>query len=97
MDDDLDEMAPVELPVASELDLHSFAPREVNQVVIAWLEEVRDLFPVVTIIHGRGVGAQRAAVRKILERTTWVTGFHDALHGNWGATVVHLRSDHDPG
>jgi dsDNA-specific endonuclease/ATPase MutS2 len=45
------------------------------------------------IIHGRGIGVQREAVRKILERTSFVEYFHDAPAeaGGWGATVVTLR------
>lgn len=95
MDEEFDEAEPVELPLEPELDLHSFAPREVREVVTGWLEEVRGVFPLVTIIHGRGIGAQRAMVRKILENTPGVAAFHDSLQGNWGATVVHFESSDD--
>jgi DNA-nicking Smr family endonuclease len=47
----------------------------------------------VRIIHGRGIGVQRAAVRSILERDPRVGGFGDAPGeaGGWGATWVSLR------
>lgn len=45
------------------------------------------------IVHGRGIGVQREAVRAILARTDFVLDFRDAPPeaGGWGATVVTLR------
>lgn len=93
MSEDQDE--PVELPLEDELDLHSFAPRDVADVVTEWLEAVRGRFGVVTIIHGRGRGVQRRIVHSILDRTPWVAGYHDSVRGNWGATVAHLSAGDD--
>lgn len=83
----------VEIPLTNELDLHPFAPSETADLVRTWLEEVRGSFTEVTIIHGRGKGVQRTIVRKVLSELDWVTGFHDASRGNWGATVAWLRND----
>src|SRR5258708_17658051 len=85
---------PVELPITDVLDLHSFRPAEVADVVreyleAAWEKGLREL----RIIHGRGIGVQRQTVRALLSREPKVTGFGDAPAeaGGWGATWVRLR------
>ncbi len=86
---------PISLEVSDILDLHSFLPREVKDVVTAYLEEARAKgFSTVRIIHGKGMGAQREMVRAILERTKFVASFQDAPAeaGGWGATVVWFAS-----
>ena len=47
-------------------------------------------FALVRIIHGKGIGVQREAVRAILNRTEFVAGFYDAP-GNLGATIAELK------
>ena len=74
-------------------DLHTVAPREVRAVVEEYLREAhRKGFRSVRIIHGKGVGVQREAVRSILARTPFVEHFSDAPPeaGGWGATVARL-------
>jgi hypothetical protein len=96
---DEDELAPnpevpVEIPVEDSLDLHPFPPREVPDVVDAYLEAaVEKGFAEVRLIHGRGIGVQRDRVQKLLARHPLVSGFHDAPpeRGGWGATVAYLR------
>ena len=83
----------VELPIEDFLDLHPFRPRDVKEVVLAYLDEaLRAGFSEVRIIHGRGIGVQRDIVRGVLERHENVTSFADAPseRGGWGATVAHL-------
>jgi len=85
---------PVEFPITDTLDLHAFAPRDVKTAVEAWLDEVRARgFKALRIIHGRGIGAQRQMVRKILAQTPFVASYSDAPAdaGGWGATIVTLR------
>jgi DNA-nicking Smr family endonuclease len=86
--------AVVELPITDVLDLHSFRPAEVADVVreyldAAWAQGLREL----RIIHGRGIGVQRQTVRTLLGREPRVTAFGDAPAeaGGWGATWVRLR------
>jgi DNA-nicking Smr family endonuclease len=93
-EDDMEIGAPVELPITDVLDLHSFRPAEVADVVreyleAAWEKGLREL----RIIHGRGIGVQRQTVRTLLGRDPRVTGFGDAPAeaGGWGATWVRLR------
>jgi dsDNA-specific endonuclease/ATPase MutS2 len=87
------EEEPVQIPITDVLDLHSFAPRDVRAVIEAYLEEAHRLgFRFLRIIHGRGIGVQREAVRSILGNTSFVVDFCDAPAeaGGWGATVVTL-------
>lgn len=83
----------VELEITDVLDLHSFPPREVKDVVrdyldAAWDKGLRRL----RIIHGRGIGVQRRTVRSLLERDPRVRGYGDApaTAGGWGATWVEM-------
>lgn len=76
------------------LDLHSFRPEEIPDVVAAYLAEAHANGAVeVRIVHGRGRGVQRGAVRRLLARASEVVRFDDAPpdRGGWGATLVHLR------
>ena len=85
---------PVRIPVTDVLDLHSIPPRDVKAVVEEYLSEARRLgLTALRIVHGRGIGVQRATVRRVLARTEFVTNFADAPPeaGGWGATVVTLR------
>ena len=82
------------LPISDTIDLHAFAPRDAKAAVEAWLEEAHARgFKALRIIHGRGIGAQRGMVRKVLARTPYVLEFGDAPAeaGGWGATIVTLR------
>jgi dsDNA-specific endonuclease/ATPase MutS2 len=92
---ELDDDASVELEVTDVLDLHSFPPSQVADLVRDYLDlAVERGFAQVRIVHGRGVGVQRKTVRTILERDTRVEAFGDAPGeaGGWGATWARLRS-----
>ena len=84
----------IELPITDVLDLHSFRPAEVPDLVRDYLDAayekgLRDL----RIIHGKGMGVQRQAVRTILGRDPRVESFGDAPleSGSWGATRVKMK------
>ncbi|MDX1642902.1 MAG: Smr/MutS family protein [Thermoanaerobaculia bacterium] len=86
----------VVLPITDVLDLHSFPPSEVRDVVTEYLDEAhRHGLDELRIIHGRGIGVQRRSIRALLERHPRVVSFGDAPAeaGGWGATLVRLRSD----
>ena len=83
----------VRIPIEDSIDLHAFAPRDVRDVVHSYLEAAHEAgFVEVRIIHGRGIGLQREAVRSSLMRHPLVRAFVDAppARGGWGATVVFL-------
>ena len=92
--DEPDPTQPFKIEVEDSIDLHSFPPRDVPDVVDAYLEEVVEKgFTEVRLIHGRGIGVQRDRVQKLLARHPLVSGFHDAPpdRGGWGATVAYLK------
>ena len=84
---------PVRIPIEDALDLHPFRPAETASVVHEYIEAAAAKgLREVRLIHGRGIGVQRAIVRKALERSPLVESFEDATpeRGGWGATVVRL-------
>ncbi|MEJ7624502.1 MAG: Smr/MutS family protein [Pyrinomonadaceae bacterium] len=85
---------PVEIEITDSLDLHSFSPNDIRDVVEEYLMEAHKKgFPIVRIIHGKGVGVQREIVRKVLSESDFVKGFKNApeFSGSWGATVVEFE------
>ena len=103
VEDDLDPFDPFPEPVRLEItdvfDLHSIPPREVRAVVEGYLREAHARgFRSVRIIHGKGVGVQREAVRAVLARTPFVEHFADAPPeaGGWGATIALLARGEEP-
>ena len=85
---------PVRLPIEDTLDLHAFAPKEIPSVVEEYLEVCRQAgMSEVRLIHGKGTGAQRAVVRRLLRTLPGVLSFADAppQAGGWGATLVRLK------
>jgi dsDNA-specific endonuclease/ATPase MutS2 len=84
---------PVEIPIDGTLDLHTFSPRDVKDLVPAYLEECleRDITQV-RIIHGKGTGVLRRIVHSILDGHPAVVNYRheDGSGGSWGATVVTL-------
>jgi DNA-nicking Smr family endonuclease len=95
----MDEPAPIELPIDGVLDLHTFRPREVQEVVQDYLAacQGRGILQV-RIIHGKGTGTLRRIVHTVLARLPEVASFclagEDA--GGWGTTIVILRPAESP-
>ena len=84
----------IELEITDVLDLHSFPPSEIGDLVRDYLEEaLRRGLTSLRIVHGRGKGVQRRRVRALLERHPRVRAFGDAPGeaGGWGATWLELE------
>jgi DNA-nicking Smr family endonuclease len=92
--DDEEFSKPVELPIDGVLDLHTFQPREVKEIVLSYLEACREAGILeVRIIHGKGIGNLQRTVHALLKRHPEVISFAPAsqLYGGSGATIVRLR------
>ena len=89
-----DESEPVEIPINGVLDLHTFSPKEIKDLIPEYLEACRakDLLDV-RIIHGKGIGVLRETVQAILRKLPYVEKFQlaDESGGGWGATIVRLK------
>lgn len=85
---------PVALPITGELDLHTFQPADLGELIPAYLAEcaargIRE----VRIVHGKGTGTLRTTVHALLRRDPRVASFRsgDESSGSWGATIATLR------
>lgn len=86
---------PWEVPLEDALDLHAFAPRDIPSVVDEYVRAAHERgLREVRLIHGRGIGVQRARVHQVLGSHPLVASFHDAPESHLGATVVQLTT-HD--
>lgn len=89
-----DQEGPLQLPIDGALDLHTFHPNEVKDLIPAYLAacEERGILRV-RIIHGKGMGNLRRTTHAILRKLPNVLSFSLASEGfgGWGATIVHLR------
>jgi DNA-nicking Smr family endonuclease len=74
----VDDEPAVEVPIDGCLDLHTFRPAEVREVVEAYLEACREKGILeVRVVHGKGTGALRRGVHAVLERLAWIHKFHN--------------------
>ena len=89
-----DPSEPLEIPIDGTLDLHTFDPREIKELLPHYLRACRERGILeVRVIHGKGTGALRRTVHALLERLPEVESFRLASEdrGNWGATLVTLH------
>jgi len=86
---------PVLIPITGELDLHTFAPKDLGTLIPAYLAECqsRGIYTV-RIIHGKGTGTLRTTVHTLLRRSPLVRSFEQAGEhsGSWGATIATLHT-----
>jgi dsDNA-specific endonuclease/ATPase MutS2 len=87
-------MEEIVVPIEDFLDLHTFRPAEVKDLLDDYLEAACEKgFQEVRIIHGKGTGVLRERVHAILRKHPLVSSFRQAeeQRGGWGATMVALR------
>lgn len=83
----------VNILIDGTLDLHTFQPNEVKDLVPEYLTACRDKGILqVRIIHGKGTGALQRTVHATLKSLPYVESFKlpDESAGGWGATIVVL-------
>jgi len=85
----------VEYPIDGTLDLHTFHPRDVKDLVPEYIAECqKKKISQIRIIHGKGTGTLRRIVHSILDNHPQVIRYwHEGgSGGSWGATVVLLKT-----
>jgi DNA-nicking Smr family endonuclease len=94
MTNDIETTDPVEFPIDGTLDLHTFNPKEVKELLPHYLEACRvaGIYEV-QVIHGKGTGMLREMVHSVLKKIPTVASFRLAGEdaGGWGATLVILK------
>ena len=89
-------MQPVKIDIDDVLDLHTFRPSDVPDLLEDYIIEcVKAGIFSLRIIHGKGKGVQKKRVQKLLKNNSWVDSFQDAPPeaGGWGATLVELNKN----
>lgn len=87
-------MEPIHVPITDVLDLHTFHPRDVPDLLDDYLTSCREKgFKTVRIIHGKGKGILKKRVLDCLAAHPLVDRIRPAPMdaGGWGATLVDLR------
>ncbi len=96
MNEDPEADGTIVVPIEDSIDLHTFQPREVKDLLDDYLRAAMEQgFREVVVIHGKGTGVLRERVHGVLRKHPLVAGFKqaDAASGGWGATVVQLKPE----
>jgi dsDNA-specific endonuclease/ATPase MutS2 len=89
-------MTPVKIPIEDHIDLHTFRPEEVSELLPEYFEEcIKNGILTVRVIHGKGKGFLKKGVLDLLKKSPVVESFKDAHveSGGWGATIVELKKE----
>lgn len=87
-------MEPIHIPVEDVLDLHTFQPRDIPDLLQEYFSEcIKAGIFNVRVIHGKGKGIQKKQVHQVFDKHPLVRHYHDAPPeaGGWGATLVELK------
>ncbi len=91
-------MKVVKLTIEDVLDLHTFRPKDIPDLLEDYFTEcLKAGIYSVRIIHGKGKGIQKRRVQELLKKNSMVTAFKGAPPeaGGWGATLVELSRNLD--
>jgi dsDNA-specific endonuclease/ATPase MutS2 len=91
-------MKPIKIPIQDVLDLHTFRPQNISDLLENYFDEcIKAGIVSVRVIHGKGKGIQKKQVQRILQKDSRVKNFKDAPPeaGGWGATLVELKPTSD--
>jgi len=86
---------PVKMPIEDILDLHTFKPKDIPDLLVDYFEAcINEGIYSVRIVHGKGRGILKKRVQGLLKKNLMVKSFQDAPSeaGGWGATLVELKS-----
>ena len=87
-------MKPVKMPIEDILDLHTFKPQEVPDLLVDYFSACIDAgIYSVRIVHGKGRGILKKRVQGLLGKNPLVKSYKNAplQAGGWGATLVELK------
>ena len=86
---------PVPIEITGVLDLHTFRPSEIGSLLPEYfLECQKKGLTTVRVIHGKGTGALREGVHRLLPNLPQVASWQwpaSNQTGGWGATWVWLK------
>lgn len=91
-------MEPVKIPIGDILDLHTFKPREVSDLLVDYFTAcIEAEIYSIRIIHGKGRGILKKRVHGLLKKNPLVDSFKNAPQeaGGWGATLVELKRQYE--
>lgn len=90
-----DQKDAIHIPIDGTLDLHTFDPGEVPDLLKDYIDACigEGIFEI-RIIHGKGRGILRDMVHSVLKKYPPVIDFSlDPGASGWGATIVRLRKN----
>ena len=82
------------MPIEDILDLHTFKPKEVPDLLADYFYACIDAgIYSVRIVHGKGRGILKKRVQELLKKNPLVESYKNAPleAGSWGATLVELK------
>lgn len=86
----------VEIPINGIIDLHTFDPKEIKNLLNDYFQAcIEKSIHDIRIIHGKGAGILQKRVWSILRKHPLVESFEFAPleAGSWGATLARLKRD----
>jgi DNA-nicking Smr family endonuclease len=88
-------MDPVKIPIEDVIDLHTFNPKEIPDLLEEYFAACIEAdISVIRVIHGKGTGILKKRVQALLKKNPLVSSYRDAPTdaGGWGATLVELKA-----